>query len=270
MPTTYNVTIHLNDQERFEEKARAAGEELDKIVPGVREELRAKKIPDLSQEERDLLEIPAEKRSVAETFRANAAEGKVKPTYYEVADRADPAHRVEALRLADAAASAANHAQIIDRYRDIVNFDYWRRRCDLEQTDDAWTVRKLVYDADAAFRNSDLEKAKLKYDEGFQKWAAVLEAFPQFKNESTFIGDLKDIVDRYRKLLEQLELKLPDDFILKDIIESQEPVAPSAGERIERRDRRSFPARCVQEKAGGRRRSARPGVSFGRLTPNPA
>ena len=164
-------------------------------------------------------------------MRAAAAEGKIKPSFYDVAARADSAHRVEALRLAEGAAMAANQAQIIDRYRDIVNFVYWRSRCELEQTPDALDARRLTYEADAAFRMSDLPQAKEKYDQAFGKWAALLEAYPTFKDESTYVGDIKDIVDRYRKLLDQLDLKLPDDFILKHLIEQpQIPQAPAEGE----------------------------------------
>ncbi len=134
MPTTFNVTIHLNDQERFEEKALAADEELDKLVPGVSAELRAKKLPTLSDDEREALDIPADKRTMAENLRAANAESKVKPSFFDVASGADAAHKAEAMRLADLAANAANQAQIISRYRDIVNFEYWRRRCELEQT----------------------------------------------------------------------------------------------------------------------------------------
>ncbi len=231
MPTTFNVTIHLNDQERFEEKANAAAEELTKLVPGVAEELRAKNLPNLNEGERAVLDIPPDQRNMTENMRAAAAEGKIKPSFYDVAARADSAHRVEALRLAEAAAVAANQAQIIDRYRDIVNFVYWRSRCELEQTPDALDARRLTYEADAAFRMSDLPQAKEKYDQAFGKWAALLEAYPTFKDESTYVGDIKDIVDRYRKLLDQLDLKLPDDFILKQLIEQpQIPQAPAEGE----------------------------------------
>jgi hypothetical protein len=228
MPTTYNLTIHLNDQERFEEKARKAGEELDQLVPGAREALRKERLAGLPKDEQEVLEIAPENRSSQDMYRINIAETKIKPSYFDVADRADKEHRVEALRLAETAASSENQAQIIDRYRDIVNFEYWRRRCDMEQTDDAREARKLIHEGDAAFKNTDLPLAKEKYDAGLEKWGAVLKEYPQFKDESTFVDDLKEVVDRYRKLLEQLELKLPEDFILNDIIKPKQQAAPPA------------------------------------------
>ena len=226
MPTTYNLTIHLNDRERLEKKSREAGDELDQLVPGAREELRKEKIAALPQEERDVLETPAETRNQGDAYKAFTAESKVKPGFYEVAERADKAHRVEALRLAEAAASAENQAQIIDRYREIVNFDYWRSRCDMEQTADALAARKLIHDANAAFRAADLTTAKTKYEEGLQKWRAVLDAYPKFKDESIFVDDLNEEIDRYRKLLEQLDLKFPEDFVLKEILKSNPQLAP--------------------------------------------
>ncbi len=80
-------------------------------------------------------------------------------------------------------------------------------------------AHKLTFEAETAFKASNLPLARAKYEESFQKWAAVLEAFPRFKDESTFVGDLKDVVDQYRKVLDQLDLKLPEDFVLKFLIE---------------------------------------------------
>ena len=265
MPTTYNLTIHLNEQERFEEKARTAGEELDKLVPGAQEALRKERMATLPKEDdRECSRYRKIARSWQETIRANAAESKIKPSYYEIADKADKEHRVEALRLADAAAAAENQAQIIDRYRDIVNFEYWQRRCEMEQTEDALAARKLVFDADALFRNSDLEVAKAKYDEGLEKWAAVLKAYPQFKDESTFMDDIREVIDRYRKLLDQLDLKLPEDFILKDALKPDQVAPQPEKETGDVTGDPSQPDDAAEEEAGQRRRGSQSRVALGR------
>ncbi len=192
----------------------------------VREIVRKQKIAELPKEERELLEMSPEDRSPADAYKTFSMEGKVKPSFYEVAARADKAQRVEALRLAEVAATAENQAGIIDRYREIVNFEYWRRRCDMEQTPDALAARRSIHEANTAFKAADLTTAKTKYEEGLQAWRAVLDAYPQFKAENIFVDDLNEEIDRYRKLLEQLDLKFPEDFVLQDILKSNTQVAP--------------------------------------------
>ena len=123
----------------------------------------------------------------------------------------------------------------------------------MEQTADALAARRLIHEANTAFKAADLTTAKAKYEEGLQKWRTVLDAFPDFKEESTFVDDLKDEVDHYRKLLEQLDLKFPEDFpFSKTFKKTSPPAGSAAGQRAQRRDRRSDAIGHAEKEIGRR------------------
>jgi hypothetical protein len=221
VPTTYNISIHLNDYERTNEKAQAELAALDDLLPGMRERIREERIAALSAEDRKIWEMPATERDKDQGLRGAQLENLVTPSHLDVAQRADTGNRLEALRLADAATHDKWLAGVIDRYRDIVNFNDWRLHCEVEQTPDALAARKAIYEGDRAFHASDLDTAKKLYDEGLTRWRAVLDAYPQIKEESVVVDELVDMITEYGKLLDQLDLEMPEPFILQDVLDKK-------------------------------------------------
>src|SRR5262249_29284874 len=59
-----------------------------------------------------------------------------------------------------------------------------------------------------------------KYKEGFAKWRAVIDKFPMIMDdEQTTGGDIVDFVKGYRRVLDQFDERLGDDFPLWDLLE---------------------------------------------------
>jgi len=221
VPTTYNVSIRLNDYERTDQKAREEVAALDALLPGVRESIRDERIAAFSAEDRQIWDMPADKRDQAQSQRAMELQNMLKPTYLEVAQRADTGNKLEALRLADAATHDEWLAGVIDRYRDIVNFNYWRLHCEVEQTPDALAARKAIYDGQHAFRAAGLDIAKQQYDEGLAKWRAVLDAYPALLRETIVVDELMDVINEYQELLKHLDLEMPEKFVLQDVLDAK-------------------------------------------------
>jgi hypothetical protein len=74
--------------------------------------------------------------------------------------------------------------------------------------------RKMRFDASP-------EQAKKLYDEGFAKWRAVIDEFPDILDDDAMTGeDLLEFIKEYRDVLDQMEEKIPDDFPLWDVIEN--------------------------------------------------
>ena len=73
------------------------------------------------------------------------AEAAIAVTHNEVARKITGPQRKEALRLAKDAADREQLASYIQRYREIVNFVYWRFAAKIEQTDEMLTTRKLIH-----------------------------------------------------------------------------------------------------------------------------
>ena len=110
------------------------------------------------------------------------------------------------------AAAASEQVRIIDRYREIVNFVYWKRRCEVEQLDETVAARKLVLEADEAFAEAFFEEARDKYEQAWEKWANILDEYDILVDDVE--GEiLYEAVERYRKVLGQLDETFPAPWV---------------------------------------------------------
>ena len=133
----------------------------------------------------------------------------------------DPQH-AEAMKLAEKIDDQVKESTDIARDRQIVNFDYWKLRPEVEQTQDLRDARKFIFEADRESRRIDLVGRKIAYDQGFAAWRKVLDRFPQLKDNTTTPADIMDVIKRYREFLGQFNEKLPKPFILQDILDQSE------------------------------------------------
>jgi hypothetical protein len=143
-----------------------------------------------------------------------------------LADAVQGANRSRALAAAESAHQAKTLAEAIGTQRDVVNFEYWRDRCEFERTEDAVAARQNIYEAEKALADSDFELAGKKYDAGLQKWRAVLDAFPGLLRQDLVTEDLQEMIDRYQQYLSHEDKELPADFILRDVMAVEIPGRP--------------------------------------------
>ena len=216
------VIIRLNEEEMELETAKKLLARLDAMQPGLREKVVAEKRAALSEKQREALDTPPAKRAGKQFELAAQAEEAVKVTHDEVAKKIAKPKRAEALKLAKDAADHEQTAVYISRYREIVNFVYWRLRALVEQSEDAIEARRLIYRGDRAYLDADIEAALDCYQKGFQAWRKVLDAHPELIPDQTTGEDLMDAIKRYRRILSQLDEPFPEKFILQDIIDQHE------------------------------------------------
>jgi hypothetical protein len=118
---------------------------------------------------------------------------------------------------------AEERATMIERYRDIVNFDFWKATCESEITDPALRARERTWRADKEFQAARLQAAKQAYEESFAAWREVLDASSLLRQDPFTAQDLAEVVGRYRKLLEQLDEPFPQPFVLQDMLDLAGP-----------------------------------------------
>jgi hypothetical protein len=222
IPTSYGFTIRLNDWEETDRQIADLVRELDDLAPGARERLKQEKFEnDLNDRERAALERSEEDRTAKQAGLAEQAEQKLRVFNTEVADAAPAESRDRARRLAGLIAERKWHKTVIGRYRDIVNFVYWRTRCEAEQTQYALNARKHVYQADRAFDNTDLVPAKEHYEKAWENWDKIFQMYPLLL-EDVSAEDVVDKVENYRQCLIQLGEPFPDPFILQPLLDLHE------------------------------------------------
>src|SRR5690606_34946529 len=127
------------------------------LAPGVREEIYQEKLAKLRPDEQLVLETPAAERTDQQASLAYELQSRVQVSADEIANRAPSDKRREAKRQAREYVDASEMASRIDRYRSIVNYVYWKTRCEVEQSAEALAARQYVSDADKAYSEGIIE-----------------------------------------------------------------------------------------------------------------
>jgi hypothetical protein len=223
IPTSWNVPIRLGLKEAEQDRAKRLAEEIETLVPGGFARLEEERRAALSPEQRAAIAVPALERDEQQLQLAMEAESAVKVTWKDVARSAPADVRDRAWDLALQETEARETAEIIDRYRDIVNFDFWRATCEAEVTEPALRARELTWKADREFAAARLQAAKQAYEEAFRAWREVFDASQILREDQITADDIAEIVGRYRKLLEQLDEPFPSPFVLDDILARARP-----------------------------------------------
>lgn len=221
LPTLSNVAVRLGDKEPFDEKSRVAQAELAKLTPpGLREKIEQEKLATLTDVEREARETPDDRRSKEHKDAIYATVEKMQIPHLEIADRITGENHAAALRAAEEATYADLMSKLIDIERDIVYYNYWLLRCQIEPNDDTLEARKLIYEGDQAFNAAQLVKSRDLYVQGLSRWRQVLDAHPALLNDSSMTDPLMDSIKRYRSVLHQLDERFPQPFVLQDVIDA--------------------------------------------------
>ncbi len=222
---------------RMAELEKAASEQaeleqrLTALGPKIREELETERRAKLNAEQLAALEKSPEDRSEDEHTLVSDATRSLYVTFDDIASRIaenTPDQSAAARKLASQIAKNSSRLAMIRTNRQVVNYDYWKTRCELEQESSALKAHQLAFEAEQAFQDdADLIEAKKLYEESFALWAEVLAKYPQLPDDSPTGSTLMEVVDKYSLVLEQLDLSLADKgvaekFPLWNIVEAND------------------------------------------------
>lgn len=218
VPTSWGIRIRLNDEEAVLAESQRLSDELDKLLPGLRERLVQERIDALSEPERvalnkDWTEISGE----LEGTRKQQAEQKTQVSYRDVAEASPSDVRAAAFRLAKQAQDKETEASRINAYRNNVNFNYWKARCAVEQLPKTVNARRHIFAAKQKMEEADPDAAKKEFELAWIDWAATFQEHRELVNELTE-DDLVEDIQEYIKLLGQLDEELPKNFALKEVM----------------------------------------------------
>ena len=148
---------------------------------------------------------------------ASAAETKLEITNGEFIQRLSDELKPAAQNLAARYEERLNYAYATEYCRGIVNYDYFKMRCEVEQLKLATDARQAVRRADEFFVNAELEKARQQYELGWDKWGEIFDQFPQLMDDPE-AEILRQSVSNYESLLSQVEESIPADFKLRKLL----------------------------------------------------
>jgi hypothetical protein len=219
IPTSWNVPIRLGLREAELARAERLATELEELLPGRFAALEAERKAGLSDAQREAIETPPLDRTEQQQQLFSEAEQAMKVTWSMVARDAPADAREQAKELAAEYVEASETAEIIDRYRDIVNFDFWRATCEMEVTEPALRAREATWRAEKDFEAARLRPAKQAFEEAFAAWREVLDQSDVLREDALTRDDLREIVDQYKEVLEQLDEPFPSPFVLDDVLD---------------------------------------------------
>ncbi len=217
--STRGQKLRLNDQELAEADAKQANEDLEALLPGLREQLIADRQASLSEEDLALLAKPVPDLTEDDYERLRVIRRSLEIDHFDVAAAAPEDKKAEAKQLASLAYQNEELVDIIERYRGIVNFLYWQSRCEAEQEDNTLEARKMLKRADEAYEDADLEGARELYEQTWKRWDVVFERHPLLVDDVEG-EDVMEAVVRYKELLAQLDEPFPPaDFLLMELLD---------------------------------------------------
>jgi hypothetical protein len=238
---SFGEKLQLGTEPQLTKEVADMTAELEAMLPEVRDTLAQEKRAALTDKEREILDTPDDKLSAEQLNKRYEINAKMEITEREIAERIGrekPEKKNEALQLANRLAHRKLVLQYTRNYKRDANYDYWMTRCEFEQTDNAVTARRLMFEANNEFKEADLLTAKKLYEEGFAKWRLVIDEFPSILDDEASTGeDILDYVKQYRRVLDQLDERLDDDFPLWDVVEKFDVEQDFTEELQERRQR---------------------------------
>jgi hypothetical protein len=224
IPTTWDVPIRLGMREAELARADRLAGELEKLLPGKFKALEERKRSELTPEQKAALDVPPLDRSDSQHKAASEATAALRVTWPMVVRDAPQEVLEQSKELLRQFVEAQETADIIERYRQIVNFNYWRATCEAEVTEPALRAREAAWRAEREFENARLQTAKKAYEESFAAWREVLDASSVLREDALTADDIAELVKRYRKVLEQLDEKFPKPFVLQDMLDRARPI----------------------------------------------
>jgi hypothetical protein len=238
---SFGDKLQLGSEPKLEKEVADLRAKLDAMLPGVRETLLQEKRAALTTDERKILDTPRDQLSPEQANQLYEIDGKLEVTERDVAERIGrerPEKANEVLQLANLLERRELVLQYTKNYKRDANYDYWQTRCDFEQTANAIAARRLMFEAAEAFQEADLVTAQKRYEDGFAKWRLVIDEFPSILDDEASTGeDIVEYVKAYRKVLDQLDERLDDDFPLWDVVEKFDVEQDFTEELQERRQR---------------------------------
>lgn len=216
--------LQLNSEDYLAEELSNARKELIALAPDVTGPFFEARRAKLTPEQRTAFDTPDEERDLKQLELARQAHRLMTPPDNEVVGMIAtqrPALRVEALRQGEKIYKLADRHRKTKNYKQTANFDYWKLRCEFEQTANCVKARELCYRGKLAMGDdADPIRAAELYAEGLAMWKKVLEEYPKLLDADGTTGDdIMVFVKEYSRVLEKIDEEIPDDFPLWDIIE---------------------------------------------------
>ena len=220
-------------QGKCQDEAKSLRDKLEGLAPGLREKIHEKRLASLTPEELAAYESekPPYEMNHDEMMAQSSALEKLRITDVDVVKAVPEDVRSKASYYAKRAIETDLYVSRISSYAIQVNYEYWKTRCDVEQSKVTADARRLMWLAEEEAENADPEGARDQYEQAWDEWVKIFDEHPELVHD-VMAEDLNVVILRYRQVLDQLDEDFPGDFKLQmliDAIAERPPTTPPSG-----------------------------------------
>jgi hypothetical protein len=205
IPTTSPFTIKLGEIAELRRKRDEAMDQLRDLTGDVYTQARQKKIDALSDDAKSYWQKPESELDSRQKSLMPSILKAIIPDLDQVARASDPSVRLNAVNLVAQIKDLEERINKSRGYRTQINYEYWESLALAEQEERTVKARRLIYEAEQANENAELDKAIELYEEAFVIWADIFDDYPILTIDDT-AQDLFESIRRYMVAIDSQEL----------------------------------------------------------------
>ena len=216
IPTTSRFTIKLGQLDEMFRQRDEKIQELRELTKERFDALQQNAIKALPEYMQEILKKSPEERNDDEKALMASINERIEPNLDEVAKSSDPSVRLRAVELVEELKDLGERITKTDGYRNQINYGFWDSLALAEQEERTVKARRLIYEAEQANAEAELDKAIDLYEQAFEIWAEIFDDYPILTIDDSSI-DLYESIRRYTIAVDSEEL--PEDFPLLTFVE---------------------------------------------------
>lgn len=213
LPTSFGFTIRLNELVVKYREIESLRTQLEDLLPGVRAEMFQERLDALTPEQRAAYDKSRDldaQLDADEVALVEQAIGKLLVVDSELIERAPKEKERAVRRIVNSVDEAKENYNLIDSYRNMVNYGYWTTRCEVEQETETADARREMMAGQKALEAGDPDLAKTRFDASWELWYQTFKKYPQLI-EDMISDELEEPLVEYQETLNQLGEEFPPE-----------------------------------------------------------
>ncbi|MEM6469261.1 MAG: IRE (iron responsive element) [Planctomycetota bacterium] len=208
--STDAYTIKLGELDELQQQRMDKIQEFRELGADVYDEMKSERFKNLPPDLQKVLDKAPEDRTEAGK-RAVADLKSYEPNPAKVLERLPMSKQLVGIEIIDQIQDLEARINKTDGYRKQINYVYWDSLALAEQEDRTVRARKLIFDAEKANADAEIDLAIKLYEEAFAIWAEIFDDYPILTLDDS-AEDLFQSIRRYMIATDSQEL--PEDFAL--------------------------------------------------------
>lgn len=216
IPTTAAFTIKLDQLDDLVQKKAELVARMRELTGDVYAEAEQALLDALQPAQQALLKKPEAELTLEDRANLESLRAYLIPNFDDVAAKAGPSVRLDCLSIIAELKDVEERTIKTNGYRNQINYPYWKTLAQAEQEERTVEARRLIFEAEQANSEAELDKAIELYEKAFTIWSDIFDDYPILTVDDS-AQDLFESIRRYMIAIDSEEL--PDNFALATFVD---------------------------------------------------